>query len=89
MSYVDKHQADHSKGYHLLEKASQSHTTCCVTLRWLLGISSVRYAMEKPNVVLMVVAKWLHEYDSENQISGDHDFILCKMSLLSPKDIDD
>ena len=57
MSYVDKHQADHSKGYHLLEKASQSHTTCCVTLRWLLGISSVRYAMEKPNVVLMVVAK--------------------------------
>jgi len=30
----------------------------------------------KTNVVLMVVAKWLHEYDSENRFDGDHDFIL-------------
>ncbi len=54
------------------------HSTLCVIF---LGISSVGYAMEKPNVVLMVVAKWLHEYDSENQIAGDHDFFLFIMSM--------
>ena len=55
-----------------------SHSTLCVIF---LGISSVGYTMEKPNVVLMVVAKWLHEYDSENRIDVDHDFIICINSL--------
>ena len=54
------------------------HSTLCVIF---LGISSVGYAMEKPNVVLMAVTKWLHEYDSENRFDGDHDFFLCMMSL--------
>ena len=47
----------------------------------LLGLSASGYAMEKPNVVLMAVTKWLHEYDSENRFDGDHDFFLCMMSL--------
>jgi len=54
------------------------HSALCVIF---LDISSVGYAMEKPNVVLMVVTKWLHEYESENRIDGDHDFFLCMMSL--------